>query len=316
MDHIQSRNFGRGRSKKVRLIVIHTMETGEAGGTARRIAEWMAGPRAPRASSHYFIDAKEALSGVHERDTAWAAPGANADGVQFEHAGRAAQGDSQWHDAESRAILMRSAAIAAGVTKRHGIPIRHLTNAELRAGKAGFIGHNQASEVYKRSSHWDPGPGFPWDDYLALVKAHRAKLDGKPWTRRAAIAAAAALGLTLAWFAGTGLRDDPAPRPTPSVTAKPTPRPTGTVRPTPRPKPTKVKPPVRVRPLVNGPLRIGARGADVRDVQRAVGVRVDGIFGRQTERAVKAAQRKAGRKADGVVGPLTAKALGLRYSAN
>ncbi len=47
------------------------------------------------------------------------------------------------------------------------------------------------------------------------------------------------------------------------------------------------------------------RGTDVQDVQRWVGVTADGIFGHDTEAAVKRWQTRAGLEVDGIVGPLT-----------
>ncbi|OFW72785.1 MAG: hypothetical protein A2Y55_01605 [Actinobacteria bacterium RBG_16_68_12] len=47
------------------------------------------------------------------------------------------------------------------------------------------------------------------------------------------------------------------------------------------------------------------RGMDVQDAQRWVGATADGIFGRNTEAAVKRWQTRMGLEADGVVGPLT-----------
>ena len=51
-------------------------------------------------------------------------------------------------------------------------------------------------------------------------------------------------------------------------------------------------------------------GTSVSDLQRALGIGVDGEFGPATEQAVKDFQRKHGLKADGVVGPATWAALG------
>ncbi|MEZ4445836.1 MAG: DUF2272 domain-containing protein [Polyangiaceae bacterium] len=51
------------------------------------------------------------------------------------------------------------------------------------------------------------------------------------------------------------------------------------------------------------------RGDDVRRVQTAVGVPVDGIYGPVTTEAVRAYQQQQGLEADGVVGPKTAAAL-------
>ena len=58
-------------------------------------------------------------------------------------------------------------------------------------------------------------------------------------------------------------------------------------------------------------LKRGDRGASVRKVQTALGIAVDGVFGAQTEQAVKRFQKGKGLTADGVVGPDTRDGLGL-----
>ncbi|MBD1924315.1 N-acetylmuramoyl-L-alanine amidase [Microcoleus sp. FACHB-831] len=52
-------------------------------------------------------------------------------------------------------------------------------------------------------------------------------------------------------------------------------------------------------------------GDDVKELQKALGIQADGVFGRNTQQAVKNFQNKAGLAVDGVVGPATRKALGL-----
>ena len=56
----------------------------------------------------------------------------------------------------------------------------------------------------------------------------------------------------------------------------------------------------------------GDRGSAVRSIQQELGIRADGVFGEQTERAVKRFQRRRDLVPDGIVGPLTRGALGLR----
>jgi hypothetical protein len=55
----------------------------------------------------------------------------------------------------------------------------------------------------------------------------------------------------------------------------------------------------------------GDRGTGVRQVQTALGIVVDGVFGAQTEQGVKRFQKRKGISVDGVVGPETRDALGL-----
>jgi cell wall-associated NlpC family hydrolase len=52
-------------------------------------------------------------------------------------------------------------------------------------------------------------------------------------------------------------------------------------------------------------------GTTVADLQRALGLPADGVFGRQTAHAVREFQRRHGLRADGVVGPATWAALGV-----
>jgi peptidoglycan hydrolase-like protein with peptidoglycan-binding domain len=54
-----------------------------------------------------------------------------------------------------------------------------------------------------------------------------------------------------------------------------------------------------------------ARKVSVKAIQRALGIRADGVMGPQTRRALKRFQRAHHLKADGVAGPATLAALGL-----
>ena len=56
----------------------------------------------------------------------------------------------------------------------------------------------------------------------------------------------------------------------------------------------------------------GHRGPAVRSIQEQLGIPADGVFGPQTERAVKRFQRRHDLVPDGIVGPLTRAALGLK----
>lgn len=161
-------HYYEGRNKALRLIVIHTMEAPESPKTAENIAAYFASG-AVIASAHACVDQDSVVVCLPPSDTAFAAPGANSDGYQVEHAGYASQDGAGWNDAESQAMLRLSAAHTREIALAAGIPLRHLSDDELAAGAAGFVGHDQVSRVYKRSDHWDPGMNFPWSQYMSLV---------------------------------------------------------------------------------------------------------------------------------------------------
>jgi len=56
-------------------------------------------------------------------------------------------------------------------------------------------------------------------------------------------------------------------------------------------------------------LKIGSRGAEVKELQEMLGIPADGIFGSQTATEVKKFQKENGLSVDGIVGPNTLKVL-------
>ncbi|MBD2138662.1 peptidoglycan-binding protein [Anabaena sp. FACHB-1237] len=58
-------------------------------------------------------------------------------------------------------------------------------------------------------------------------------------------------------------------------------------------------------------LGYGARGHRVRKIQRALGIRADGVYGSGTVYAVRNFQRRNGLRVDGVAGPQTRRVLGI-----
>lgn len=167
---IQARNYTSANRMLVDVVVLHSMEAGEHKSTAENVARWFAGASAPRASAHYCVDSDSIVQCVRERDVAWHAPGANGNGIGIEHAGYAKQTEAQWLDDYGHDMLLRSAELAAGICKRWRIPVVRLTVEELKAGRRGLCGHHDVSLAFKKSTHTDPGRGFPWAWYLEQVR--------------------------------------------------------------------------------------------------------------------------------------------------
>ena len=63
-------------------------------------------------------------------------------------------------------------------------------------------------------------------------------------------------------------------------------------------------------PRARGVVKVGSKGANVKYLQKKLGITVDGDFGPNTRAAVVAFQTKQGLTADGIVGPKTWKAVG------
>jgi N-acetyl-anhydromuramyl-L-alanine amidase AmpD len=160
----------------VQLIVIHTTQGHERATSAEDGAAYDA-RRTDGTSTHYFHDQNSTVQCVHTADIAHTARAeGNRRGIQHELCGRAEQTDAQWDDAASAGTLRQAAKQAARDAKKWGIPVRHLTVAEVRAGYKGFCGHYDITRAFPQDggSHTDPGPDFPWSDFLTMVRAELA----------------------------------------------------------------------------------------------------------------------------------------------
>jgi N-acetyl-anhydromuramyl-L-alanine amidase AmpD/LysM repeat protein len=237
---VQARHYRKGRIRPIRLVIIHDMESPEKTGTAEAVAAYFA--RTDReASAHYNVDADSIVQSVRDGDTAFAAKGANADGLHIEHAGYASQKRRDWTDPYSARMLARSARLVARLCLRYRIPVQRLTPDQVRLGGRGLCGHADVTKAYPPGSgHTDPGPGFPWPDYLKMVQAEVAALQGHAWTRTKVRRAAAGLGVGGAvLLAGVTQIPDPKPVPKPvpsrstpaAATSKASSRPATTTRP-------------------------------------------------------------------------------------
>jgi N-acetyl-anhydromuramyl-L-alanine amidase AmpD len=178
MKFVQAANYTPVGNRKINLIVIHDMEAPEKSTTAEGCAAFFHNqPRSNNGSSaHYCVDNDSIVQCVHDMDVAWHAPGANHDGIGIEHAGYARQTREQWLDAYGKQMLGRSAKLTAGLCKRYKIPVRWMTAKGLQAGLRGITGHADVTAAYHRSTHTDPGPNFPKQLYLEIVRSELANL--------------------------------------------------------------------------------------------------------------------------------------------
>jgi N-acetyl-anhydromuramyl-L-alanine amidase AmpD len=155
---------------KVRLIAVHTTEGIKKVTDLRAFFD-----RADAGgSSHAAADNTGALHGpdkgyVPYDRAAWTLRSGNPISDNLEYCGWAKTTRAQWLSDEAKGLE----AIAQWVAERcraRGIPPVKLTPAEVKAGKSGVIGHTDWTTGMNDGTHWDPGPGFPWDVVMARVK--------------------------------------------------------------------------------------------------------------------------------------------------
>lgn len=171
---VKARHFNKlSTRRRVRLVVLHSMEAPEKGTTAEAVARYFA-TTDRRASAHVCVDNNSIVQCVFDNDVAFAAPGANSDGIHIEMAGYARQTREEWLDPYSTMVIENAANVAAQYCLKFGLPVTTLADEQLLKGAAGIVSHDQVSRVYRRSTHTDPGKGFPWDHFMARVKHYYA----------------------------------------------------------------------------------------------------------------------------------------------
>jgi N-acetyl-anhydromuramyl-L-alanine amidase AmpD len=173
MKFVEAKHWKRGVPPRtvVKWIVLHATDTSEIPDRAEKCARYFAELIADDklASAHYAVDCDTEVQCVREDAVAYHAKGANKFGIGIEHAGLARQTRAEWLDPYGQKMLSRSAEIAAGAVVRWGIPVQFVDRAGLLRGKRGFTTHHECVLAFG-GSHHDPGPGFPMDFYLDLVR--------------------------------------------------------------------------------------------------------------------------------------------------
>lgn len=147
-----SPNLNRGRPVPPSLVVVHCTE----GATASGAALWLSRPTTG-ASCHVAVDEQFVYRVVNDADVAWHARGVNSISFGLEIVGFARWSRAEW--LEHLSTLTEAARIHAGWCRAHGIPL-------VQSMTRGY--HSHAG--LPGNDHTDPGPDFPWDVYLDLVR--------------------------------------------------------------------------------------------------------------------------------------------------
>jgi N-acetyl-anhydromuramyl-L-alanine amidase AmpD len=141
---------------KIDYIIIHDTEGSYDGAisTFQNPASYV--------SANYVIRSSDGAvtEMVPPGDVAWGAGNwyVNMHAINIEHEGFAAQG-ATWY---TEAMYRSSAALVRYLAHEYGIPL----------DRAHILGHDNlpgATDHYIAAQHWDPGPYWDWNHYMALL---------------------------------------------------------------------------------------------------------------------------------------------------
>lgn len=120
--------------------------------------------------AHYFVDSTRV---VQSTDTTWCvghvgSTVGNAYGISYEIVGRTYWTRAQWMD---RVYWPGLARVMAADSREFGIPPLLLTLDQMRAREApGVVTHDMCRLAWGGTTHTDPGPNFPMDHLLYLLR--------------------------------------------------------------------------------------------------------------------------------------------------
>lgn len=161
---IPSPNYEARGGARVRLVVLHTSE---GARDVTSLGSYLAKPSV-QASYHVAFDDNRIEQYVLYNFAAWAVLSANPISDNGCCCGFAAWSRDEWLTNHGQMLELAAQWVASRCIAR-GLPIRHLSLAEVAACKAdpnhpgGVIGHWDWTRGASDGTHTDPGEQFPWD---------------------------------------------------------------------------------------------------------------------------------------------------------
>jgi N-acetyl-anhydromuramyl-L-alanine amidase AmpD len=169
--YIPARNHG-GHQSAINRIVIHGTVSATVRGGARNIANFFANQAST--SAHYVVDPGEVIQCVYDHTIAWH-DGTNTNSIGVELCDPVDGPAARWTDSAHTNMLGRAADLVRDLCHLYDVPMLRLTPAQIRAGQRGICGHVDMRDAFPgRTTHYDPGPAFPWVTFLAAVRKDAA----------------------------------------------------------------------------------------------------------------------------------------------
>lgn len=146
------------QGRQVKWICVHTAEGIRKASDLRAFFE-----RSTNSSAHAVADDATLLDGlVPYTRAAWTLRDGNQISDNLELCGFASWSRAEWLT-HHQGMLNNAAAWIRSRCRTRGIPIRKIDANAVRRGESGVIGHADYTNGTRDGTHWDPGPGFPWD---------------------------------------------------------------------------------------------------------------------------------------------------------
>jgi hypothetical protein len=162
--------------------IIHSTEVADPIHGDESVANYFASAGSG-GSTQYVVDNDSTTQTLPDSAVAWGAPPLNTSGIHIEQSGKAAYTRAKWLAVYGPQIE-RVAWLMAHLSKKHTIPMRWLTAADLvrlganpKHGKGGWTTHRRVSAAWHKSDHTDPGAGYPLDILMSKALVYRAEMD-------------------------------------------------------------------------------------------------------------------------------------------
>lgn len=162
-----------GTNLPVKRIVVHATSPSSVPfptASRKRMAlstAWYFAEARSGGSAHYIMDVADEVHCLPDRVVAHHAP-PNRHSIGIEICGLAKYTRGQWLSPQVWPAVQRAITRTRELCDRHGVPFRRIGVDELRADRRGVCGHVDVARAWNQSDHWDPGPGFPWDEFMGV----------------------------------------------------------------------------------------------------------------------------------------------------
>lgn len=167
---------GSKTNKPIDRIVIHGTVTPCLPGWVRAVARYFRESVIRPSSAHYVVGPAGQCQVVYDSVVAYGAP-PNPHSIHIELCDPQRGKGSRWHGIMHRRMLNRAAKLTAQLCLANNVPVIKLHPYDLRLGRRGICGHVDVSLAFHETTHTDPGPDFPWDEFIARVHTWVTKLE-------------------------------------------------------------------------------------------------------------------------------------------